>query len=341
MGRFRPVFLVIVAMVLVLGSFASAQEAVQPEFTLKAQGSGPVGVPEFDALYLGFKDKVEERSGGRIKVDFYPSQSFAPDREYLEMMQQGIVDIFMGSDLTMGLFDPKWNIMYLPFIFDSREQMYEFLEGPPGQALAQDLLDSYGIRVFTWADSGHRSFSNNKRPIRVPDDVKGLRIRSPETRPLEDWMRSLGIDPVVLSLPEMAPALQQGVVDGQDIELFSARMLRLHELQKYWNNLVHLYVPIPVSISEKTWQRLPDDLKQIVEQAAIEAALDQRQALDKAYEGLPAWAKEQGLVLVEVTPEEKELWIASAKPFWDDYVDLIGEDMMDLAFDFLGKSWRQ
>jgi len=98
--------------------------------------------------------------------------------------------------------------------------------------LAESLLASHGIRVITWADSGHRSFSNSKRPLRVPQNVRGLRIRSPETVPIEDWMKTLGIDPVVLSFPEMAPALQQGVVDGQDIELASARMLNLHKSTK-------------------------------------------------------------------------------------------------------------
>lgn len=336
----RTIVIFVLSIVLVFESFAAGNQ--KPEFILKAQGTGPLGNEVFDVLYLGFKEKVEERSDGRIRVDFYASQSFAPDREYLEMMGKGIVDVYMGSALTMGLFDQKWNILYLPFMFDNRDEMFAFLDGAPGQALAESLLASHGIRVITWADSGHRSFSNSKRPLRVPQNVRGLRIRSPETVPIEDWMKTLGIDPVVLSFPEMAPALQQGVVDGQDIELASARMLNLHKVQKYWTTLVHLYVPIPVSISEKTWQKLPGDLRLIVEESLIEAAQEARAAFTKAFEvqKIKSWAAGEGLVLVEPTAAEKQLWVNSAKSIYKNYVSLIGEDTMNMAFDFLGKSWK-
>lgn len=344
----RAFLIFALSFVLVFESFAAGsqeggtQEVTKAEFVLKAQGTGPLGDEVFDRLYLGFKEKVEERSGGRIQVDFYPSQSFAPDREYLEMMGQGIVDVYMGSALTMGLFDPKWNILYLPFIFDDRDEMYAFLDGAPGQALAESLLASHGIRVITWADSGHRSFSNSKRPLRVPQDARGMRMRSPETVPLEDWMKTLGIDPVVLSFPEMAPALQQGVVDGQDIELASGKMLNLHEVQKYWTTLVHLYVPVPVSISEKTWQKLPEDLRLIVEEALIESAQEARAAFTETFEvqKIKSFAEAEGLILVEPTAAEKQLWVNSAKPIYKNYVSLIGEETMNMAFDFLGKSWK-
>ena len=338
----RKVLVVIMClMVISVAVFAGGdQEKTDSVITIKAQGTGPLGYPAFDAMYVGFEEKVEEATGGRVMVDFYPLQSLAPDREFLELMEMGSADVYMGSSLTLGLLDPRWNVTYLPFIFEDRAEMYRFMEGEVGQILSDSLLEEYGIRVLAYGESGNRSFSNNERPLRVPSDAAGLKIRSPETKPLEDWMKTLGIDPVVLSFPEMIPALQQGVIDGQDIELLSGRILGLQKLQKYWNNVTQLWVPIPLSISEKTWQKLPDDLKAIVKQAAVESAMDQRAMINEESKQLAQWAADEGIEYVEVTPEEWKLWADSAKASYKDQVDLIGEDMMDKAFNFLGKSWR-
>lgn len=315
----------------------------QATYQMIAQGTGPVGSPDFDLLYLGFKNEVEKNSNGRIKVTFYPLQSFAPDREYLEFLENGTADVFMGSTLTMGLLDPAWNVTYLPFLFDSWSQTFDYFDGAPGKYLGDRLLKQYGIRILAYGISAPRSFSTNRRPIRVPSDVKGLKIRSPEAEPIDDWIKSIGADPVVLSFPEMMPALQQGVVDGQDIGLLAGRILRLQDVQKYWNNVVQCYIPIPVSISEKTWQKLPADLQQVVLNAAIKSAHDQRVQVAESEKSLPEYAKSKNVVYVEVTEKEYQQWVDTAKKIWQQWepkINKVDPNLMKITFDFVGKRWK-
>ncbi|GAB6277997.1 MAG: TRAP transporter substrate-binding protein [Rectinema sp.] len=339
----KRAFVIMMALGMLLTAWNVMPVQAQTTYELIAQGTGPLGSPDFDPLYLGFKNEVEKNSNGRIKVKFYPLQSFAPDREYLEFLEKGTADVFMGSTLTMGLLDPAWNVTYLPFLFDSWAQTFSYFEGAPGKYLADRLLKQYGIRILAYGISAPRSFSNNKKPIRVPADIKGMKIRSPETEPVDLWIKSLGADPVVLSFPEMMPALQQGVVNGQDIGLIAGRILRMQEIQKYWNNVIQNYIPVPVSISEKTWQKLPADLQQVVQNAAIKASHDQRAKVEESDKSLAEWAKSNNLVYVEVTESERQQWVDTAKKIWLQYeskINKIDPNLMKITFDFVGKNWK-
>lgn len=313
--------------------------ASQPQFILKAQGTGPLGDRAFDTLYLGFGQKAAQKSNGRIKVQFYASQSLAPDREYLEMMKQGIADVFMGSNSTMGLLDPKWDVLGLPYAIPDIETFWKLLDGELGKALAKSI-QSQGLRVLAWGESTPRQFSNNRREIRKPADLKGLKIRSPENRPSEEWLRSLGADPVVLSFPEMMPALQQGVIDGQDIGIVTVKMMNFHQVQKFWTLDDHLYFCIPVMISEKTWNKLPPDLQKVVQDAAMEAALEQRKALADAETGMIEFAQKNGVKVTWLTPQEKKVFVDSARFVYAKFASEIGEDVMDLLFSSMGKTWK-
>lgn len=317
---------------------AQSGGASQPQFILKAQGTGALG-SAWDALYVGFGQKVAQRSNGRIKVQYYASQSLAPDREYLEMMKLGIADIFMGSNSTMGLLDPKWDVLGLPYAIADRDVLWKLLDGEPGKALAKSI-QSQGLRVLAWADSSPRQFGNNRREIRKPADLKGLKIRSPENRPAEEWMRSVGCDPVVLSFPEMMPALQQGVIDGQDLGIVTIKMMNLHQVQKFWTLDDHLFFSIPVMISEKTWNRLPPDLQKVVQEAAMEAALEQRKALVDMEAVMIDFARKNGVKVTQLTPQEKKVFADSAKPIYAKFASEIGTDIMDLFFSSMGKTWK-
>jgi len=317
---------------------AQATKAAQPQFVLKAQGTGSLG-GAWDPLYVGFGQKVEQRSNGRVKVQFYPGQTFAPDREYLEMMIAGTADVFMGSNSTMGLIDPKWDILSLPYAIPNRETLYKLLEGDLGKALAASI-QKQGLRVLAWAESSPREFHNTKREIRKPSDLKGLKIRSPENRPTEEWMRSIGADPVVLSMPEMMPALQQGVVDGADFGIVTIKMMNFQQVTKYWTLDRHLFFTIPVMISEITWKKLPADLQKIVQDAAVEAAREQRATIANSENDMIAFAEKNGVKVTRLTPAELKVFQDTAKPIYPKFAKEIGEDMYDILFGSQGINWR-
>jgi len=295
--------IVMACMLAVFGVSVQAQAKAAQPILLKAQGTGAIGQEYFDVLYLGFGQKIEQRSNGRIKYQFYPSQSLAPDREYIEMMMNGTVDIFMGSNSTMGLIDPKWDVLSLPYAIPDRETLWKLLDGDLGKALAASI-QKQGLRVLAWAESSPREFHNTKREIRKPSDLKGLKIRSPENRPTEEWMRSIGADPVVLSMPEMMPALQQGVVDGADFGIVTIKMFNFQQITKFWTLDRHLFFTIPVMISEKTWQKLSPDLQKIVQDAAVEAALEQRKAIADSEDDMIIFAEKNGVKVTRLTPAE-------------------------------------
>lgn len=327
-------------LVLLVSMGAITEEGLtqEPEFVLKLGATGNAG-SIWDTLYSGFKNKVEEKSRGRVRVDLYLGSALGGEREFVEMVTQGMADISMVSNMVYSLFEPKWAILDLPFFLSTREEAFKFLDGEGGQLLADPLLPK-GLRVLGYGDSNMRQVSNNKREIHTPEDLKGLKIRVPETPALVDWFRSVGAIPTVLPFPELFPALQQGVVDGQENGMIAAFMANLHEVQKFYTDTNHAFSCLPVVISEITWQKLPQDIRDIVVEATEEAIREERIAVAEYDKEVVQKLQDVGVKVTLLTPEERAAFEATAKPIWQKYASQLGEDFMDEAFGVVGKEWR-
>lgn len=339
-GLFKSICLglLITTCLLLLGvSPALAQE---PEYIFRAAGTGAPGIEFADILYYGFKEKVEEYSGGRIRVDLYLGSSLGGERETMEMLMQGLIEISMVSDSVYSIFEPKWAIMDLPYFASStREEAWKFLDGEGGKKLGELML-SKGIRILAYGENSVRQISNNKREIRTPEDLKGLKIRIPENPAQVDWLRSVGAIPTVLPFPELFPALQQGVVDGQENGMLTGFYSNMPEVQKFWTDTNHDYSSIPIAINESLWQSLPPELQDALERAAKEAAEENRQSILETEAEVIQKLQDVGVKVTLLTPEERAAFEATAKPIWQKYASQLGEDFMDWAFALVGKEWR-
>jgi len=334
--------LVLVAVASLWSMKAWGQELKQPQttpqFVLKAGATGTAG-GYLDALYFGFKNAVEKNSNGRIRVDLYLGSALGGERELLEMVQQGTADVTLVSNATYSIFDPKWAILDMPYFFVSKEDTYRFLDGEGGKLLAESMLKK-GIRVLAFGDGGFRQVSNNKREVAKLEDLKGLKIRVAETPALMEWFRLVGAGPTVLAFPELYPAMQQGVVDGQENGMVAGNLMKFGEVQKFWTDTNHALNFAPIGISEIVWKKLPPDLQKVVADAAVEATNAGRKAISeyeaKAIKDLQA----AGVKVTLLSDKERERFVASAKPVYAKFAPQIGVDFMNQAFALLGRNWK-
>jgi len=323
-------------MILAMVVLAGAQ--TKPQFIFKAGATGNKG-SFADPLYLGFKDMVEKNSNGRIRVDLYLGSALGGEREVLEMVQQGTAEVTMVSNSTYSIFEPKWAILDLPYLFASWQEAYKFLDGEGGKLLADSILKK-GIRILAYGNNSVRQVSNNKREISKLEDLKGLKIRVAETPTLMDWFRQVGAAPTVLPFPELYPAMQQKVVDGQENGMVAGTMMKFGEVQKFWTDTNHAFGIIPIGISEIVWKKLPPDLQKVVADAAVAAVKEEREVMPKFEDKAIVDLRAMGVKVTLLGDQERQRFVDSAKPIYAKYSAQIGADFMDQAFGVLGKTWK-
>lgn len=299
------------------GSEAKAPVGDPIELTF---GHGQAEGHPYQQAALYFKDLVEKESGGSITVTVAPNGTLGDERESVEALQMGTMDISVAVAAALSGFDSNMDVFNMPYLFDSREEAFKVLDGEVGQELFGNL-ESQGIKVFGTYDLGFRSMTNSTRPIETPDDCKGLRVRTLESSVCVDALGALGMDAVSMSFSELFTALQTGAVDGQENPLFTIYNSRFYEVQKYLSLTEHFYPVCPLMMSEITWNKLSPEQQDIVADA-MKKSLDYErelagEELDKMLEG----CKEKGM---EVNEVDKAPFIEAVQPVYEKYNSQFG-----------------
>jgi C4-dicarboxylate-binding protein DctP len=217
-----------------------------------------------------FKKLVEERTNGRVKVEIYPNSTLFKDGEEMEALQLGSVQMLAPSVSKFGpLGVREFEVFDLPYIFNDYDDLHKVTGGPVGQMLFQKLEEK-GIVGLAYWDNGFKVMSANK-PIRTPEDMKGLKIRIQSSKVLSDEVKALGAIPQVMAFSEVYQALQTGVVDGAENPPSNVYTQKMHEVQKYLTTTDHGVIEYAVIVNKKFWDGLPPDLRAICEQAMKEA----------------------------------------------------------------------
>ena len=217
-----------------------------------------------------FKKLAEERSKGRVRVEIYPNSQLYKDKEELEALQLGAVQMLAPSLAKFGPLGVKeFEVFDLPYIFPSREVQRAVTEGPIGATLLKKL-ESKGIIGLAYWDNGFKIFSANKR-LRQPGDLKGLKMRIQASKVLDAEMRALGALPQPIAFSEAYQALQSGVVDGTENPPSNMYTQRMHEVQKYAVVTNHGYLGYAVIVNKKFWEGLPADIRSTLEDCVAEA----------------------------------------------------------------------
>src|SRR5690349_10208134 len=250
---------------LALGTSALAQQPIVIKFSHVVAVNTPKGK---GADY--FKKLAEERTKGRVRVEVYPNSSLFKDGEEMEALQLGSVQMLAPSVAKFGpLGAREFEVFDLPYIFDSFDELHKVTDGPVGKLLFKKL-DSKGIIGLAYWDNGFKEMSANK-PIKVPGDYKGLKMRIQSSKVLGDQMKALGAIPQVMAFSEVYQALQTGVVDGTENPPSNFYTQKMNEVQKYLALTDHGYLGYAVIVNKKFWDGLPGDVRATLEGAMKDA----------------------------------------------------------------------
>jgi len=212
---------------------------------------------------------LKELSQGKMRLQIYPNQQLGSERECLELLQIGSLDMTKVSGAVLENFAPKLKIFGLPFLFDDKAHLFRVLDGSIGKELLKEG-DEYWLKGVGFYDSGSRSFYTKERPVEDPEDLKGLKIRVQESVSAFDMVKQLGASPTPISWGELYTALQQGVVDGAENNPPSFYLSRHYEVCKYYSIDEHTMIPDVLLVSTHLWNRLNTQ-----EQEWLQTAVDQ------------------------------------------------------------------
>jgi C4-dicarboxylate-binding protein DctP len=213
-----------------------------------------------------FKKKAEELTKGRVRIEVYANSTLYKDKEEMEALQIGAVQMLAPSLAKFGPLGVKeFEVFDLPYIFDGYDDLHKVTQGPMGRMML-DKLDAKGVKGLAYWDNGFKSFSANK-PLKTPADFKGLKMRIQSSKVLEAEMRSLGSLPQVLAFSEVYQALQTGVVDGTENPISNLYTQKMHEVQKHLTLTEHGYLGYAVITNKKFWEGLPADIRKQLDDA--------------------------------------------------------------------------
>lgn len=274
-----------------------------------------------------WKELLEKNSNGRLKVEIFGNSQLGGEKELVEGMRANTIQAaVIGA--TLPIIEPKFFILDMPYLFEDYNDAHEQLLGELGTKLF-DSLPAHGLKGGAWTENGFRAITNSKKPINTPEDLKGLKIRTPENKAYVSTFKLLGANPTPLPFPELFNALEQGVVDGQENPLPQIHANKFHEVQDHITLSHHLYGPAPIIVSLKFYDSLPDDLKKIIDDAAVDTAKYQWDVVQQQEEEILKELKASGMQVVENVDKQKFRQLTPGA--YDEFESVVGKDIMDLV----------
>jgi C4-dicarboxylate-binding protein DctP len=286
-----------------------------------------------------FKELAEKYTSGKVKVEIYPNSTLYKDKEELEALQLGAVQMLAPSNSKFGPIGVKeFEVFDLPYILPDLKTLRKVTDGPLGAELLLKKLDSKGMTGLAYWDNGFKQMSANKKLIE-PADYKGLKFRIQSSKVLEAQFRALGAIPQVMAFSDVYQALQTGVVDGQENTWSNIYTQKMHEVQKYMTVTNHGYIGYVVVVNKKFWDGLPADIRDELSKAMKEATdygnSASAQDNDEALANIKKTGKTEILTL---TPEQDEAMRKAMMPVYKDVASRVGQPLIDQFLKETGRS---
>lgn len=315
---------------LALGLAASLAMAAEP-IVIKFSHVVAPNTPKGKAADY-FKKIAEERTKGAVKVEVYPNSQLYKDREEMEALQIGAVQMLAPSLAKFGPLGVRAFELYdLPYIFPNKETLYRVMDGDIGKKLF-GMLDAKGLTGLAYWDNGFKQMSANK-PIKTVADFKGLKLRIQSSKVLEAQMKALGANPQVMAFSEVYSALQQGVVDGTENPMSNLYTQKMHEVQKYLTLSDHGYLGYAVIVNKGFWDGLPADIRATLNKAMADATVYERKIAQDENDDSLAAVKKAGTTEVYVLPyKDRVLWHQAMLPVHKEFEEKIGRDLIQAAY---------
>lgn len=275
----RSIFAAIAVMMLVVMGAGSAFAA---DVVIKFASAGPASMENpMNEAELYFKKIVEERSNGRISIEMYMAGALGNARTVMEGIQLGTIEMGEVENGVMATFIPSASLWDMPMLFKSYPHAYAVMDGEIGDELRADFIKLLGVRHLGYNNGGFRHFFSNIRPADNEKNIKGLKIRVMENSIMLDTINAFGASAVPIAFGELYTALQQGVVDGQDMPTDMFVSQSYFEVQKYMVPSGHFFMPRQYLINEDFYQSLKPEDQKLIAECAKDACLYQRKAMEE------------------------------------------------------------
>jgi TRAP-type transport system periplasmic protein len=302
----------IVAFSLSLVGLASAQDKT---YSIRIGNVTPPDNP-LNVAFEKMAAEMNEKAKGRIQAKVYPSGQLGNLRSMTEAVQMGTLEMCTQSAGGLSSFYAPMGVMELPFVYKSHQHVYKVVDGAIGQDLGEQFRQKTGVRVVAYFMNLYRHLTNNVRPVKVPADLKGLKIRVPETPTIKMAIEAAGGNPVPMVWGEVYTGLQQKTIDGQENPLAILWASKIYEVQKYLSLTGHAYSPTNILINNKLYQGMPADLQKIIDDAARHAAIWNREFAEKQEGELLDKLKEKGM---QVNDVDQEIFRKLMSSVWDEF----------------------
>lgn len=277
-----------------------------------------------------FKQLVEQKTNGKVKVEVYPSSQLYGDKEELEAVQSGNVQIIAPSITKLVGMNPQFQYADLPFLFPNNQAVYKFWESEENKKL-MNSLDKFNVRGLAMWPNGFKQFTANK-PLITPADFKGLKFRTQAGKVLDAQFKALGAGSATIAFGETYTALQQGTVNGQENSFNNIDTQKYQEVQKYLTVTNHGRIDYMIIVNKSFWDKLPDDIRKVLDESMAEAtkyAVQQAEELDqKSLENLKKGGKMQ---FTELTPEQLGVFQKTMDSVYTQFESVIGKDVIAAA----------
>ena len=271
-------------------------------------------------VHLGFevfKELLEKKSGGDLKVEIFPNSQLGSEQEMAEMCKLGTMQgVMFGRFESMGmeLYTPA-----LPFMFKDYEQVNRVLSGPIGDYLAS-FTEENGLKLLGWAHSGFRQITNNTRPIKSPADLEGLKMRTPPLENILQTMGAFGASVTPIAYSELYMALKTGVVDGQENPWVNIVSEKMYEVQKYATAINYIYMPGPFCVGLDWWEALSAEEQRMVGEAAEVATQYTNYVTESSNEAYKQKCIAEGMEIYVLNDAERQAFIDMAQPVYDYFI---------------------
>jgi C4-dicarboxylate-binding protein DctP len=285
-----------------------------------------------------FKELAEKYTDGKVKIEVYPNSTLYKDKEELEALQLGAVQMLAPSVSKFGPIGIKeFEVFDLPYLLPDSKNVRKVTEGPLGAKLLK-LLDPKGMTGLAYWDNGFKQMSANKKLI-DPADYKGLKFRIQSSKVLEAQFRALGAIPQVMAFSDVYQALQTGVVDGQENTWSNMYTQKMHEVQKYATVTNHGYIGYAVIVNKKFWDGLPADIRDQLTKAMKEATdYGNAQSAKENDDALEAIKKAGKTEIITLTPEQDEAMRKAMLPVYKEMASRVGQPLIDEFLKETGRS---
>ena len=323
----KRLILLLLAALLLLAGCASAPETPVPEFVLTYAENQPEGYPPVLGAQR-FAELVKERTEGRVIIQVKHSGAFGSESEVLDQMAFGGIDFARVSLAELSDEIPKLNVLQLPFLYEDADHMWRILDGEIGEEFLT-VFDQAGLVGLSWYDAGARCFYTDVAPIRTPEDMAGLTVRVQDSQLVMDMVKLLGATPVTFHYGDVSYAFEMGKIDAAENNWPAYQIQEHYKLANYFTVDEHSRVPEIQLASSQTWEKLPEEYRQIIAQCARESALYQRQLWKEQESRSRAEAIEAGCVEIILRPFQKNAFRTLAEPLYEqycaDYMDLVDQ----------------